>query len=158
MPKAAMLSYNTFLRGVPNGWNEGNLFVIQNDNGQDWGAPQFGVATSLAGLDALAANGDQKVASTVAGHWDQLAAELLALDEVVIYVGDRGSEHTIKHAAEHGLDPAKAVFVLCNCNMSAKEAAIDSHGFGESRRVMCECGGQHTMRQMAEQFLATGHM
>jgi hypothetical protein len=151
--KVAMLSYNTFLRGRPNGWVGDTLFVIQNDNGSKWGAPQFG---PLSQRTELQAKGDQQIKDKVGGHWQQLAEHIPTLDTVVIYVGDRGSEHTIEHAAAHGLDPDKAVFVLCDCNMPAKQANINKHGFSRSKRIMCECGGHTTMQQMAERFIATG--
>lgn len=153
MAKAAMLSYNTFLPGVPNGWVEDSLFVIQGDNGQNWGAPQF---APLLILDRAIKAAELSVTRKVGRHWEQLSEHLPLFDAVVIYVGDRGSEHTIRHAALHQLDPSKAMFVLCDCNMDAKEEAISRHGFAASKRIMCECGGHATMETMAKHFMATG--
>ncbi len=153
--KAAMLSYNTFLRGQPNGWLNESLFVIQNENGQKWAAPQN---VPIPKMFEEQVKGDQLVQNTVQGHWQQLSDQLPSFNHVVIYVGDRGSEHTIKHAAEHKLDPAKAIFVMCSCNIAGKENTIRRHGFGNSKLIACECGGQQTMQRMAERFIATGEM
>lgn len=153
--RIAMLSYNTFLGTCQNGWVDGRLFLVQNDNGLVWGAPQLGTESDE---DSLTVLGIQEVKGQVGSHWQQLAEHLPTLDKVVIYVGDRGSEHTIEYAAKHGLDPEKAMFVFCDCNMSAKEAAIIRHGFACSRRISCECGGHGTMKRMADNFLATGEI
>ncbi|MBI4120730.1 MAG: hypothetical protein HY457_00535 [Parcubacteria group bacterium] len=153
--KIAMLSYNTFLPGFSNGWVEGKLLLIQDRNGAPWGAPQFG---PLAQKAVLQDQGDQQIARAVGSHWQQLTEHLPTLGRVIIYVGDRGSEGTIEHAAKHGLDPAKALFVFCDCNMRAKEALIKQHGFEGSPRVMCECGGHQTMAMIARKFLATGEL
>lgn len=153
MSKAAMISYNAFLGGAPNGWVNDSLFVIQNDNGEKWGEPQY---APLPLVDQVRRAAEKSVTNKVGRHWEQLSEHLPSFDTVVIYVGDRGSEHTIRHAALHKLDPSKAVFVLCDCNLDAKESAISKHGFAESRRVMCECGGHATMQSMARHFIATG--
>lgn len=151
--KVALLSYNTFFDTNKKGWLTDSLFLIQGENGATWAAPQVGPISRVA---ALKAEGDLKVKSAVDNHWDQLTESLPLLDAVVIYVGDRGSEHSIARAAEHGLAPEKAVFVFCSCNMAAKQEAISRNGFGGSRRIMCECGGHVTMRSIAKKFLETG--
>ena len=151
--KVALLSYNTFFDTDKKGWVNDSLFLIQGENGATWAAPQSG---PVALATVLKAKGDLMVREAVESHWSQLTESLPLLDAMVIYVGDRGSEHSIARAAEHGLAPEKAVFVFCNCNMEAKLGAINRHGFGDSRRMMCECGGHVTMRRIATEFLETG--
>jgi hypothetical protein len=153
--KIAMLSYNSILPEEGNGWVNGILFMIQSETGQAYGAAQ-NAPLYLAG--AARAQGIQQVQGMVASHWDQLAEILPELDAVIIYVGDSGSEHTIKHAADHGLDPSKAIFVSCSCNRQGKAQLIREHGFEASPVIMCECGGRDTMYRMAKRFLETGRL
>jgi len=155
--KIAMLSYNSILSAKRNGWVDDALFMIQSDNGKAYGAPQIGIGTR-AELSELRAEGIGQVQGAVIGHWDQLADLLPELDKVVIYVGDSGSEHTIRYAAECKLDAEKAVFVLCYCNEHNKRRLIEKNGFGKSPVIMCECGGRSTMAQLANTFLETGQL
>lgn len=157
LSKVAMLSYNTFLSGHhPNGWIEDKLFVVQNDNGAKWGSLQ--VSPTRAEIPSLKAKGIEEVQGFVANHWQQLSGIIPELDKVIIYVGDRGSEHTIEYAAKFGLKPDKAVFVLCDCNLGEKEEKINQHGFSTSKRIRCECGGHGIMNAIAKKFLATGEL
>ena len=155
--KIAMLSYNSILPTKGNGWVDGTLFMIQTENASGWGAQQMGFGTS-AKLRELRDEGIDQVKGTVMGHWDQLADLLPELDKVVIYVGDSGSEHTIKYAAERKLDAEKAVFVLCDCNEPNKRSLIEENGFSKSHVIMCECGGRRTMARLASMFLETGQL
>lgn len=155
--KIAMLSYNSILSAKGNGWIDDALFMIQSDNGKAYGAPQIGIGT-IAELSKLRAEGIDQVQGAVIGHWDQLADLLPQLDKVVIYVGDSGSEHTIRYAAERKLGAEKAVFVLCDCNEHNKRRLIEENGFGKSPVIMCECGGRRTMARLANTFLETGQL
>lgn len=155
--KIAMLSYNSILPHRKNGWVTDNLYMIQEENGKAFGAPQFAVGT-LPQLGRLRDEGIHQVQQQVAGHWEQLADVLPDLDAVVIYVGDRGSEDTIQYAAERKLEPKKAMFVLCGCNEQNKRRMIAKNGFGKSHTLMCECGGRSTMADLAQKFIATGEL
>lgn len=155
--RIAMLSYNAILPDRQNGWVDESLYMIQSDKGKPFGAQQFGIGT-LSELHQAREDGISQVHGMVKNHWEQLAAVLPELDAVVIYVGDNGSEHTIKYAAERQLESSKAVFVLCSCNMHNKKKLIAENGFGESRVVQCECGGRRMMARMANEFLQTGQL
>lgn len=155
--KIAMLSYNSILSAKGNGWIDDSLFMIQSENASGWGAQQMGFGTP-ADLRELRNEGIGQVQGTVKSHWDQLADLLPELDKVVIYVGDRGSEHTIRYATERKLDAGKAVFVLCDCNEQNKRRLIEENGFGKAPVIMCECGGRRTMARLANTFLESGQL
>ena len=155
--KIAMLSYNSILPDKDNGWVRESLYMIQSDRGITHGVPQF-VYGTLKDLHKVRYEGIDQVQGAVKNHWAQLAELLPKLDKVVVYVGDSGSEHTIRYAAEHGLGADKAVFVLCDCNEHSKRRIIQESGFGESPVVMCECSGRQTMAQLATTFLETGQL
>jgi hypothetical protein len=155
--KIAMLSYNSILSTKGNGWVDDALFMIQSDSGKAYGAPQIGIGT-LPELQQMRNEGVSQVQGAVMRHWDHLADLLPELDKVVIYVGDNGSEHTIRYAAERKLDAKKAIFVLCDCNEQNKRRLIEENGFGKSPIIMCECGGRRTMARLANTFLETGQL
>lgn len=155
--KIAMLSYNSILSSESNGWINDALFMIQSENASGWGAQQIGFGTRTE-LRKLRNEGIGQVQGTVMGHWDQLADLLPELDKVVIYVGDSGSEHTIKYAAEKGLSAEKAVFVLCDCNERKKRHLVAESGFEGAPIIMCECGGRRTMKNIAKNFLRDGQL
>ena len=155
--KVAVISYNAILPERDNGWVTDSLFMIQSDRGTMFGAPQVGFGTSEK-LREMRYDGINVVAQIVKGHWQLLAEALQSLDKVFIYVGDNGSEGTIQHAAENGLNPSKAVFVLCDCNEHAKRSLISANGFTESHVIMCECSGRRTMQRIANNFLESGRL
>ena len=150
-----MLSYNSILPDEDNGWVGDTLYMIQSDRGITHGVPQS-VYGTLEKLRRVRYEGIDQVQDAVRNHWTRLGELLPELDKVVIYVGDSGSEHTIRYAAEHGLRAANAIFVLCDCNGNNKRRLIKESGFGESPVVMCECSGRQTMAQIATTFLETG--
>jgi len=142
--KIAAISYNSILSGRKNGWIDEGLFLIQNDPGQVFLAQQH-VTGTIPERAKVRTQGISKVEGAVMSHWETLIEVLPQFDKVLIYVGDSGSKHTIRYASEHGLDAAKAIFILCDCNENKKRQLIRQYGFGESEVIMCECGGQLTM-------------
>ncbi len=157
MPKIAVVSYNAILPDRDNGWVTDSLFMIQSDRGTMFGAPQVGFGTSEE-LRKMRYDSIGVVAQAVKGHWQLLAEILPSLDRVFIYVGDNGSEGTIQHAAENGLGPSRAVFVLCDCNEFSKRNLIREKGFETSPVIMCECSGRRTMNRIATNFMTTGRL
>lgn len=152
--KIAMISYNAFASGN-NGWKsagDNHLLLLQNSKGEVWGTPQT-------------FRGEEEFAKTVAiakelieNNWDKLLASLGKIDLVIFYVGSYGAERAIELAHEKGLDPMKAVFVLCDCNYGGKIDMLMRYGFSSSRVIKCECGGHYTMRRIHDNFLETGEV
>jgi len=148
--RVAVQSYNTFVPGEPNGWrnrDEHHVLLLQNADGKTWG-------TSQSGKSAEEWKDETKV--IVDPLWETLRAKLPTIDAVVMYVGSHGAEHVIQLAAENGLTPDRAVFVFCDCNMSAKTQAIRDGGFSASRVIPCECGGHATMHRIYQKALTEG--
>lgn len=153
--RVAMISYNAFVDGEPNGWkNQGDraVLLLQNEDGSMWGVDQN--ATSSAQLKA----GADDCVAKVNGLWGQLVEALPTIDKVVFYVGSYGAERVIELAAEHGLTPDKAVFVCCDCNMTKKMSMVRDRGFSSSKVVDCECGGHGTMRRLYKDVLTKGSL
>jgi hypothetical protein len=149
-----MISYNTFVRGISNGLqHKGNnsVLLLQNENGDEWGAGK---------VESIEELGSTKVAcqKQINQLWIQLVAELPVLEKVIFYVGAEGSEKTIELAAQNGLAPERAVFVLCDCGIDIKLHIIRSFGFSDSQIIMCECGGHDTMFQIYHSVLEQGRI
>ena len=145
--KTALISYNTFVDGERNGWKsqgENSVLLLQNADGDKWGTSQSG-ETHEQWHEATKAIVDPR--------WGQLQIELPTIDKVVFYVGSYGAERVIELAAEHGLTPDRATFVLCDCNMTKKMGVIRSRGFASSRVIDCECGGHRTMWRLYKEAL-----
>ncbi len=146
--RTVMMSYNTFVPGLENGWHEQNgnaVLLLQNETGQAWGITQFG---------STKAEWRAETEGVVNPLWAKLMEALPTIDEFVFYVGSYGAEHIIELAAKHGLTPEKTVFVLCDCNMGPKMNVLNKAGFATARKEMCECGGRETMRVMFEDALS----
>ena len=131
-----MISYNHFV-DEENGWknceNGNQMLLLQDKN--TWG-------TSQRGNMAL---WQEEAKTTIDPLWKQLLEELPTIDKVVMYVGSFGAERVIELAAANGLSPDRAVFVMCDCNLSVKTDIIVKNGFAESERIMCACGGHAAM-------------
>lgn len=153
--KVAMISYNMFVDGECNGWKnngENGVLLLQNSDGNKWGVDQN--ATTGAQLKA----GADDCVLKVNGLWSQLVEVLPTIDKVVFYVGSYGAERVIELAAEHGLTPDRAIFILCDCNMTKKMGVIRSRGFSSSKVVYCECGGHGTMGRLYNDVLTKGSL
>jgi hypothetical protein len=137
--KTAFISYNTFVTGESNGWKGCSglhqAMLLQNTTGEYWGMSQIGTNEQW--------HGESK--SIVDPLWGQLKAELPMIDKVIMYIGSIGAERVIELAAENGLTPDRAIFVLCSCNRSNKMRVIRERGFATSQTIECECGGHGTM-------------
>ncbi len=139
--KIALVTYNSIFAVEKQGWITDDIFVIQDDNYRTWYVDRFGFD---AKNHSFQQRGVSKIEKVIGNHWLQLAAHLDEFDMVFIYVGDSGSERTIKFAKQNRLDPEKATFVMCHCNEDDKKSLIASCGFSKSTILMCECGGQIT--------------
>lgn len=146
MQRVAFLTYNSVGSGLSNGWHEGlngrRAFVLQNTKGEgtlDKGPIGAAKRTEQTGI-----------------LWSLLQEELPNLDHVVVYVGTRGSESAITLAAK--LPASKVTFVGCDCNLPLKEMLVRSAGLGEAQRLLCECGGHWTMRELFDNFLRSGEL
>lgn len=148
--RVAMMSYNTFVPGQTNGWAaKGNnaVLLLQNERGDLWGIETLPMAQGIAKCRGLIDN-----------LWTQLEAELPTLDAFMFYVGAEGAEHVIELAAQHGLKPEKANFILCKCQYGMKRGMIQNLGFGSSLVINCECGGQTTMGRIFREILEQGQL
>jgi len=153
--KIAMVSYNTFVRGVENGWkssDKGDLLLLQNTDGKTWGTTQV----SLAQNPIRQWHDETKAA--VDPLWGWLQESLLTIERVVFYVGSTGAEYIIGLAGKNGLAPERAVFVFCDCNMRNKQTMIHRYGFESSKIIMCGCGGQDAMCTIYDEFLKEGKL
>jgi 1-aminocyclopropane-1-carboxylate deaminase/D-cysteine desulfhydrase-like pyridoxal-dependent ACC family enzyme len=145
MKTAAFITYNQLGEGkISTGWHESDgrrALVLQNTKGE--GSLKLGKPI-----------GAEKRAEQISLLWAELRKELSSLDHVVVYVGTRGSEEAIKLAAE--LPEEKVTFVGCDCGLPIKELLIRAAGLPKAGRILCECGGHHTMLSLYERFMATG--
>ena len=146
---ALFLTYNSI--GDPGTFGSGPIerggntaVIVQHGRGQQWGVPQMGSPNHV------------DIARTLVTELgSQLPESLENIDRVVVYVGDRGSEGAIDIASRF---PAEKVsFVLCRCNMTAKQASVNRKCKG-AQVIMCECGGNRTMRGLVEAFLTSGEL
>ena len=143
MNKVAFVTYNTVDENLTSGWHESedrHAMVLQNTKGEGTrdGGP-------------IGRDNRQEQISTL---WKELQQVLSELDQVVVYVGTNGSERAIALASELPAD--KVTFVGCDCNLPMKEIMIQAVGLGKARRILCECGGHHTMKGLYDRFMATG--
>lgn len=147
MKTAAFITYNQLGKGeITTGWHESDgrrALVLQNTKGE--GSLQVGKPI-----------GAEKRVEQISLLWAELRKELSGLDHVVVYVGTRGSEEAIKLAAE--LSEEKVTFVGCDCGLPIKELLIRAAGLPKAGRILCECGGHHTMLSLYERFMATGEL
>lgn len=154
--RVAMISYNTFARGQSNGLKENGengVLLLQNTTGAAWGTSQ--ASFSDGGEEQ---RWRDETSAIVDPLWETLKEALPTIDAVVMYVGSYGAERVIELAAQNGLTPDRAVFVMCECNRSKKRHLISSSGFGGSRVVECECGGHLTMLGIYESVLGEGRL
>lgn len=145
--KAAVVSYNAFSRDE-NGWQrngENEVLLVQNDDGSVWGAKQSGTKAEMA----------SEGAQLVTQKWATIGSDLPGLDLVVVYVGSYGAEKIITLAAESGVPSEKMTFVMCDCNLSRKNALIDRHGYASARKIMCYCGGRGEMSRIYTSLLTS---
>lgn len=154
MQNAAFVTYNTVGDSLRSGWHDGpegrRALVIQNSTGRLWGASIDPVLPAKnTGENA------NRVSSEIDNLWGQLREALSELDQIVVYVGDKGSEVAIRLAAE--LPAEKVTFALCQCNFRYKTALIRSHVAGAGT-VVCECGGHYAMERLFQSFMATGSL
>lgn len=146
MKCVAFLTYNTVGQGLSNGWHEGpdgrRAFVLQNTRGLTWFATRISESS--------------RVRDEIADLWTKVLENLSDLDQIVVYVGDSGSERAIELAAT--LPASKVTFVLCDCNWSSKTGRIKSAGLADATQVDCECGGHRTMRKLLNNFMQSGEL
>jgi hypothetical protein len=155
MERVAFLTYNQIGDGIANGWHESNgrrAFVLQNKRESRWGARRN--PDTPSGDQRLTDEYADRVRDEIGALWDELQGELPNLDHVVVYVGSRGSEQAIALARQ--LPASKVTFVACDCGLPVKEICIQMAGLAEAGRVLCECGGHHTMMSLFEDFMAGG--
>lgn len=143
----AFVTYNTVGDGLSSGWHNGpdgrRALVLQNTTGAQWAVspPGYGIHAD-------------RVESMIDILWKQLQEALPGLDQLVVYVGDHGSERAIKLASS--LPSSKVTFVGCSCNGYAKRSRARSAGLTEARWMNCECGGHGTMKRLFQRFMETG--
>ena len=142
MNNVAFVTYNTLGDGdLSSGWHtesDRRAFVLQNTKGGR--AVEKGPA------------GKSLRESEIELLWKELELELQSLDHVVIYLGANGSQRAIELCS--GLDPRKLVFVTCDCGVPAKTAMVQERGLSGAGKIPCECGGQDTMKELFEAFMA----
>lgn len=148
--RVAMMSYNTFVNGQPNGWvtnGDNAVLLLQNERGDLWGIETLPMREGI-----------EKCRSLIDNLWAQLQAEMATLDAFMLYVGAEGAEHVIELAAQHGLRPEQANFILCDCGYRTKRSMIERLGFGSSLVIKCECGGHNTMARIYREILEQGQL
>lgn len=154
MNVVAFVTYNNLGGAAGNGWHEQNgrkALVLQGTTGRPWLADQ----TARKG-SAQFAQDVELVGNTIDDLWSQLSASISDLDQVVVYVGDSGSENAIELAAQ--LPAEKVTFVLCSCGRSAKISRIQGKGLATASIVSCECGGRSTLGSMFRRFMDQGQL
>ena len=147
MNKIGFITYNS-LPGLQSGWinsSDGarSALIVQDTKGR--GALKDGQRTRTT----------EEIRADIAKSWESLDASLSELDQVVIYVGDSGSEDAIERAAKK-VPVEKLLFIGCSCGIERKEALVQSAGLGSACRILCECGGHRTMTAMVKSFLEGG--
>lgn len=148
--KAALVSYNTFVRGEANGWKqvgENGVLLLQNAEGKTWGVSQIGQSHL---------KWHEETKTIVDPLWQQLQGELTHIEKVILYVGSYGAERFIELAAAHGLTPEMVIFVFCDCNVVQKRSMLQQCGFSRSLVIPCECGGHQTMLRIFQNILSQG--
>ena len=144
MKSVAFVTYNAVGNNTPNGWMDGldgrRAFVLQNTKGEG----------SLKGKPI----GEQNRREQLEQFWKELQLVLPELDQIVVYVGVAGSERAFALASE--LPPSKITFVSCTCSIREKERMLEEGGLTDVGRVICECGGHHTLAKMFDQFMFEG--
>lgn len=151
--KIAMVSYNAIHGALP-GWNisgENEALVLQNSTGAEFAAYQG--LESKKNFD----EGVEIVKSEIQNSWKILQESIPKLDHVFIYIGVNGSEEAAKLATKE-LPPEKVTYVLCSCNIFAKEKLISELGHKNAQRISCRCGGQEDMGKILNEFLKTGSL
>lgn len=154
MNVVAFITYNNLGGVADSGWHEQDgrkALVLQGTTGRPWLADQTVPKGSTQFEQDV-----KLVSNTIGDLWSQLVAAISDLDQVVVYVGDSGSEHAIELAAQ--LPPEKVTFVLCSCGWSRKTSRIQSRGLSGARVVQCECGGRSTMGGMFRSFMNQGQL
>ncbi len=141
--KFGFVTYNT-LPSFENGWvksKDGSrqALIVQDTNGR--GSLTEGGRTRSQG----------EIEAEIAKLWEGLGASLNELDRLVVYVGSNGSERAIEQAAK--MPAEKLTFIGCRCGLEKKEAMVQAAGLGNAQRMLCECGGHHTMTEMIRRFL-----
>lgn len=153
--KIAMISYNTFVDGESNGWKnngENNVLLLQNEDGQKWGRRQVLIMDESDRAEEI---WDSETRQAAYPLWHELKQALPTIDKAIIYVGER-AELMINMAAEYGLAAERAIFVMCDCDMTKKKRMIHSRGFTTSKVIECECGGHNTMMRIYHKVLVKG--
>jgi hypothetical protein len=151
MAKTAFITYNAVGEDAyPSGWlttPQGNAaLVLQGTKGRKY---EDGPMTRSDGTRDV-----EGVQDEVEKAWQFLEKHLPELDHVVVYVGARGSENAISHAAR--LPAHKVTLVMCDCSLDAKDELIERAGLTEAHVIICGCGGHAVMQELLEEFLATG--
>ncbi len=140
--KVAMVSYNRFVRGEENSWGgegDNRVLLIQDDISDTPNYKEY----------------KESLKATVPQLYELLKNELPTIDRVIVYVGFE-TRYVIELAAKYGLAPDRAIFVLCDCNLTEKMKVLKECGFSSSKVVLCECGGVITMGRIYRDFLAHG--
>jgi hypothetical protein len=151
--KIAMVSYNAIHGAVP-GWNISGInevLVLQNSKGEEFAAYQ-GI-NSKEEFD----KGTEIVKNEIKNSWGVLRESIPTLDHLFLYIGVNGSEEAIRLATKE-LPPEKVTYVLCSCNIFAKEKLISESGHKDARRISCQCGGQEDLGNILQKFLKTGSL
>lgn len=156
MQNVAFLTYNTVGNGHPNGCIERDgrkAFLIQNPQGERWvlgvGPAEIGyILTSGSDIDRRR---EEIAVAQVTEHKDLLEK----MDRVYVYLG---AGHAMRKIAQliKGIPGSKLTFVACDCNWTEKMRTLESSGFGDCPRLMCECGGHRTMERLLEAHLEKG--
>ncbi len=142
MKSIAFITYNT-LDGIQSGWTESNghrALILQNTRGEG----------SLENGEPI---GSVNRADQVETLWNKLLQVVSTIDQVVIYIGVRGSERAIALAAQ--LPSEKITFLMCRCSFELKVKMIEEAGLKQAKRIVCDCGGHEAMSTMVRDFLAS---
>jgi hypothetical protein len=149
MRTCAFVTYNQLGEGeVSSGWHEqgaNRALVLQNTEGKGSlkSNNPIGEAARVSQLNLL---------------WSDLQKSLPNLDEVVVYLGAKGSQRAIELLRESEVPAEKVTFVACDCGLGAKEAMIQVAGFDMANRILCNCGGHRVMKKLFVGFMDEGKL
>ncbi|HLC38990.1 MAG TPA: hypothetical protein VJJ80_02610 [Patescibacteria group bacterium] len=148
--KAIFITYNSVGIGremLGNGWH-----------GKD-GEHQIFIASTESIRTKSITSGKAIREKDIDGILVPLADILHLMDEkmiFVIYLGGEGHEHIFSYLYQ--IPAERIVFVMCECDRQGKMHQLREHRLLGARRIDSECGGELTMKKLADHFLTTGQI
>lgn len=156
MATAAFMTYNS-IDGILSGMHQLNgnkAIVLSNTKGHKWAVKEIAGEERPDNYDRGESQYQNCVRSEIDTLFESLSDKIEEIDTFVVYVGSSGSERAIELAKK--FPPSKLVFVGCDCGLNEKTRLLEVHGLGSAKKMLCECGGSKTMRQLFDHFFHCG--